>query len=162
MSWNTFKCFVLNSLCSKAKQLRIVLCYRIRSNFYEIHLLWKSTFLKSASFIFEWPTNPGCCKKQQRKFMSSYWFAEWGTSEGPEWFQTDCIWVQVIPLIIQNQFHTIQNLQRSPIPQTSNWSETFWAVSYSKPALISRILKFGQQRKKVFLVWTNTTRKVVF
>ena len=32
----------------------------------------------------------------------------------------------MIPLIIQDQFYTIQNLQRSPIPQTSNWSETFF------------------------------------
>ena len=29
----------------------------------------------------------------------------------------------------------IQNLQMFPIPQTSNWSWTFFAVSYSKPAL---------------------------
>ena len=41
----------------------------------------------------------------------------------------------MIPLIIQDQFYTIQNLQRSPIPQTSNWSGTFFAVSYNKPAL---------------------------
>ena len=32
----------------------------------------------------------------------------------------------MIPLIIQDQFYTIQNLQRSPIPQTSNWSGTFF------------------------------------
>ena len=31
----------------------------------------------------------------------------------------------MIPLIIKDQFYTIQNLQRSPIPQTSNWSGTF-------------------------------------
>ena len=30
-----------------------------------------------------------------------------------------------------------QNLQRSPIPQTSNWSGTFFAVAYSKPGLVS-------------------------
>ena len=41
----------------------------------------------------------------------------------------------MFPLIIQNQFHTVQNLQTSPIPQTSNWSGTFLAVSYSKLAL---------------------------
>ena len=33
----------------------------------------------------------------------------------------------MIPLIIQDQF-TIQDLQRSPISQTSNWSGTFFAV----------------------------------
>ena len=32
----------------------------------------------------------------------------------------------MIPLTIQDQFYTIQNLQRSPIPQTSNWSRTFF------------------------------------
>ena len=49
------------------------------------------------------------------------------------WF----IWVQVIPLIIQDQFYTIQNLQWSPIPQTSNWSGTFFVDSYSKPAQLN-------------------------
>ena len=31
----------------------------------------------------------------------------------------------MIPLIIQDQFYTIQNIQRSPITQTSNWSGHF-------------------------------------
>ena len=39
------------------------------------------------------------------------------------------------PLIIQDQFYTIQNIQRSHISKTSNWSGTFFSVSYSKPAL---------------------------
>ena len=39
MSYDTFKCFVLNALCSKAKQLRIVLGHGIRPDFLEIHLL---------------------------------------------------------------------------------------------------------------------------
>ena len=39
------------------------------------------------------------------------------------------------PLIIQDQFYTNQNFQRSPIPPTSNWSGTFFAISYSKLAL---------------------------
>jgi hypothetical protein len=34
-----------------------------------------------------------------------------------------------------NQFGIIQVLQSSHIPQTSNWSGTFFDVSYSKPAL---------------------------
>ena len=46
----------------------------------------------------------------------------------------------MIPLIIHDQFYTIQNLQRSPIPQTSNWSGTFFAVSYSKSALDEYVL----------------------
>ena len=44
----------------------------------------------------------------------------------PNW--SYIIWVQVISLIIQDPFYTIQNLQRSPSPQTSNWSGTFFAV----------------------------------
>ena len=55
---------------------------------------------------------PVCCKKQQEKFLTKYWFAEQGISEGPRLFQTDCIQVKVIPLIIQN-------LQSSPFSQTS-------------------------------------------
>ena len=43
----------------------------------------------------------------------------------------------MINLIIQDQFYTTQNLQRSPIPQTSNWPRTFFfAISYSKQALV--------------------------
>ena len=38
---------------------------------------------------------------------------------------------------IYNQFGIIQVLWRSPIPETSNWSGTFFAFSYSKPALIA-------------------------
>ena len=37
---------------------------------------------------------------------------------------------------LDNQFGIIQVLQRSPIPKTSNWSGTFFAVSYSKLALV--------------------------
>ena len=48
---------------------------------------------------------------------------------------TDCTSVQVIPLIILGQFSTIQNLLKSPIPPTSNWSVTFFATLYDKPAL---------------------------
>jgi hypothetical protein len=36
----------------------------------------------------------------------------------------------VIPLTIQDQFHTIQNLERSPIPQTSNWSSLNWSGTF--------------------------------
>ena len=39
MSQDIFKCFVLNAMCSKAKQLRIVLRHGIRPKFLEIHLL---------------------------------------------------------------------------------------------------------------------------
>ena len=48
----------------------------------------------------------------------------------------------MIPLTIQDQFYSIQKLQRSPIPQTSNWLGTFFAVSYSKPALVLATLQY--------------------
>ena len=34
------------------------------------------------SFILE----PVWCKKQQKKFLTSYWFVEKGTSEDSEWY----------------------------------------------------------------------------
>ena len=43
--------------------------------------------------------------------------------------------------LIYNQFGIIQVLQRSPIPQTNNWPGTFFAVSYSKPALMWKSVK---------------------
>ena len=94
---------------------------------------------------------PVCCEKQQKTFLTSYWFVEWGTSEGPEWFIADCIWVQVIPLIVLDQFYSIHNLQRSTaISQTINWSGTLFCCSlqqtgssHSKPSTMAhvRILK---------------------
>ena len=38
-----FKCFVLSVLCSKTKQLRIVLRHGIGPDFLEIHLLWETS-----------------------------------------------------------------------------------------------------------------------
>ena len=38
-------------------------------------------------------------------------------------------------MLIYDQFGIIQNLQMAPIPQTSFLVWTFFAVSYSKPAL---------------------------
>ena len=38
-------------------------------------------------------------------------------------------------MLIQEQFGIIQNLQMSPIPQTSFLVGTFYATSYSKTAL---------------------------
>ena len=69
-------------------------------------------------------------------------------------FQTECIRVLVIPLIIQNQFYTIQNLQRPPISQTSNWSGTFFAFSYSKPALVTATF-LDQMRPQTIFVFVN-------
>ena len=46
-SWDTFKCFVLNALCSKVKKLIIVLRHGIRPDFLEIHLLYKLTVYRT-------------------------------------------------------------------------------------------------------------------
>ena len=59
-------------------------------------------------------------------WMAPYWFDKWGTSEGPEGFQTDFKWVEVNPMIILDRFSTVQNLQRALILQTSNWSGTMF------------------------------------
>ena len=72
------------------------------------------------------------------------------------------MWLQVIPLIIQDQFYTIQNLQRSPIPQTSNWSGTFFCFflrqtsSRVEHQLSNRIL-IGQIFKKKL-----STSKIIY
>ena len=39
--------------------------------------------------------------------------------EGSEWYQIGPKWAWLTPLIIDDQFGIIQNLQASPIPQTS-------------------------------------------
>ena len=80
-----------------------------------------------------------CCKKKQKKSswpVTSLWnMGPLKILNGIKWIlddqgnQLDSYW---------NQFGIIQDLQRSPIPQTSNWSGTFFAVSYSKLALIFR------------------------
>ena len=45
-----------------------------------------------------------------------------------------CIWVQVIPQIIEDQFYTMRNLQRSPIAQTSNWFGTYFCCFIQQTA----------------------------
>ena len=47
------------------------------------------------------------------------------------------------------QFGIIQVLQSSPIQQTSNWSGTFFVVSYSKPALTKG--SYGRSEQKTGL-----------
>ena len=55
--------------------------------------------------------------------------------EGSEWYQIDPRWSGESLRLIQNQFGIIQVLQRSSIPQTSNWSGTFFSSWYKKTAL---------------------------
>ena len=55
--------------------------------------------------------------------------------------------------LIYNHFGIIQVLQTPPIPQTSNWSGTFFAVSYSKPALdFNRLVKENLMELPFFLL----------
>ena len=56
-------------------------------------------------------------------------------------------------MLIYDQFGIIQILHISPIPQTSNWSSTFFAVSYSKPALdkISTVFDHRLDKKSLCL-----------
>ena len=64
---------------------------------------------------------PVCCKKQQKNSwpVTGLW-NRWPLKDLND--SKLIIWVQVIPLIIQDQFYTVQNLQRSPILQT----RTLW------------------------------------
>ena len=41
-------------------------------------------------------------------------------------------------MIMAHQFGIIKVLQSFPISQTSNWSRTFFAVPYRKPALVKK------------------------
>ena len=63
------------------------------------------------------------------------------TSEDSEWYKIDHGGLGESLELIYNQFGIIQFIQRSPIPQTSNWSGTFFAVSYSKLALFDLHVK---------------------
>ena len=72
--------------------------------------------------------------------MTSYWFVEYGTSEDSARYKIDPEWSGESLGLIHDQFGIIQVLQRSPIPQTSNWPETVFAVSYSNPAQVKTAL----------------------
>ena len=79
---------------------------------------------------------PVCCKEQQKKSslpVTGLW------NRGPLKILNGIKMILNDHLdsyiYICNQFGITQVLQRSPIPKTSNWSGTFFAVSYSKPAL---------------------------
>ena len=86
---------------------------------------------------------------QLKTFLTNYWFAVRNSKKSSwpvlvcgigdlwrfEWCKIDPGWSGESLELICNQFRIIQVLQRCPIPQTSNWSGIFLAVSYSKPAL---------------------------
>ena len=56
--------------------------------------------------------------------------------------------------LIYNQFGIIQVLQRSPILQTSNWSGTFFAVPFNKPAL-DRCLAYNEHTRRKLLYFVS-------
>ena len=90
-----------------------------------------SVFRSSLKTPLNYVLEPVCCKKQQKKIS---WQVTGLRNRGPLNDLNNsklivCIWVQVIPLISQDQFYTIQNLQSFPIPQISNWAGTFFSVS---------------------------------
>ena len=102
----------------------------------------KNVWIDSQRGCTKSPLQPVCCKKQQKKFLTSYWFLEMGTSEDSEWYKIDPGWSEESLGLIYNQFGIIQVLQRSPILQINNWSGTFFAASYSKPALLVALLVY--------------------
>ena len=65
---------------------------------------------------------PVCSKKRQKKSKPRNWFGEWGTSEGFESFKINLVSLKT---------------SRSPqFPKPFSWLGLFFAVSYSKPALV--------------------------
>ena len=63
---------------------------------------------------------PVCCKKQQNKFLTNYWFVELEISEGSEWYKIDSGWSEESLGLIYNQFGIIQILQTSQVPYSVN------------------------------------------
>ena len=70
--------------------------------------------------------------------------------------------------LIYNQFGIIQILQSSPIPQTSIWLGNFFAVSYSKQALVATIKDWSESEnilrvsKKRLSFFTLVVKKMKF
>ena len=86
-------------------------------------------FLKVATFSLEM----SCYKKRQKSPSQE---TDNKTSEDYEWYQFDSNWLTGSLMLIYDQFGIIQNLQTSPIAQTKFLVATFFAVSYSKTALV--------------------------
>ena len=52
---------------------------------------------------------PVCCKKRQKKFMTTYWFVEYGISKASEWYKIVPKWLRGSLMLIWDQFDIIQN-----------------------------------------------------
>jgi hypothetical protein len=94
---------------------------------------------------------PVCCKKQQKK-------STWAVTG--LWNRGRLKILNGIKLILDDQgnhldtFEIIQVLQRSPILQTSNWSGTFFAVPFNKPAL-DRCLAYNEHTRRKLLYFVS-------
>ena len=69
-------------------------------------------------------SEPVCCKKQQKQIS---WPVTGLQTRGPEWFRTDCMCPSDSPDHLGSLLYHSE-LQRSPIPQTSNWAGTFFLL----------------------------------
>ena len=93
------------------------------------------------NFIIE----PVCWKNSKTKFL---------TSEGIIWFQTDRIWVQVIPLIIQDQFYTIRfRIFRGPLSHKPLTGQDFFCCCFLQQTGSSgkKNLKASKSRKQIMM-----------
>ena len=94
----------------------------------------------SVTSVMELELEPVCGKKQQKKFPTSYWFVEYGTSEDSKWYKIDPGWSRESLGLIYNQLGIIQVLQRSPIQETNNWSETLFFCFLQKTGSIKECI----------------------
>ena len=122
-------------------------------NFFVSFLVQMKTF-KSA-FEINWPLGsilePVCCKKQKQKVLDQLLVCGIGNLRRSEWYEVDPGWSG------ESLGQSVWNHQRSPILQTSNWSGIFFAVSYSKLALVGIGLS---QRKLIENQRKNLTSNV--
>ena len=67
----------------------------------------------------------------------------------------------MIPPIIQDQFYTIQNLQRSPILQTSNWSGIFLLLLKSSKNQVASSFKIQHEIAIILFRLHTCTRRTL-
>ena len=77
---------------------------------------------------------PGCYKKHQKKVSDQLLVCGIRDLAGPEWFQTDCKYMS--PNVSFDHSGSILYHCPSESSQTSNRSGTYFAISYSKLAII--------------------------
>ena len=73
----------------------------------------------------------------KKQLLSSYWFEEQGTYEGPEGFQTDSKESKLLPRSSRISLVPFRTFRRPLFPKPVTGKELFFAVSYSKAALNS-------------------------